>query len=195
MSEAGIIESAEVRALLLSNRIEEIIMEHPGLKEFERNQMREEYPFFQPGDTIRVNTRVIEGEKERIQAFEGVVLKRSGGGLGESFTVRKISYGIGVERTFPLHSPRVESIKVIYRGRVRRAKLYYLRDRVGKKTRIKSRRKSLNENLLLANGRQDAAAGLEETAVVAEALENGEETLANAETAPDELEEKKDTIE
>ncbi len=116
-------------------------MDHPALKEFEQNQMKTEYPYFIPGDTIRVNTRVIEGDKERLQAFEGIVIARSGGGLGETFTVRKISYGIGVERTFPLHSPRVDSIKVVRRGRARRAKLYYLRERVGKATRLKARRK------------------------------------------------------
>lgn len=107
-------------------------MDHPALKAFEQDQMRKEYPFFQPGDTVRVNMRVIEGEKERIQAFEGVVIAKSGGGLSETFTVRKISYGVGVERTFPIHSPRVESVLVVRRGHVRRAKLYYLRDRVGK---------------------------------------------------------------
>ena len=124
-------------------------MEHPGLKAFEEQQMRKEYPYFQSGDTVRINTRVIEGEKERIQAFEGVVIARHGGGIGESFTVRKISYGVGVERTFPLHSPRIESIKVVRRGRVRRAKLYYLRERVGKATRVKARRKQLREEHLM----------------------------------------------
>lgn len=120
-------------------------MEHPGLREFEQNQLRKSYPSFQPGDTVRVNTRVIEGEKERIQAFEGVVVAKRGGGLSETFTVRKISYGTGVERNFPLHSPKIESIKVVRRGRVRRAKLYYLRERVGKATRIKARRKQLKD--------------------------------------------------
>ncbi|MBZ0257576.1 50S ribosomal protein L19, partial [bacterium] len=79
-------------------------MEHPGLKAFEESQLKQNLPFFQPGDTVRVNTRVIEGEKERIQAFEGVVIARAGGGLGETFTVRKISFGVGVERNFPIHS-------------------------------------------------------------------------------------------
>ncbi len=116
-------------------------MEHPALTQFEKDQHRKETPVFQSGDTVRVRTRVIEGDKERIQAFEGVVISRSKRGLGETFTVRKISYGIGVERNFPIHSPRVESIKVVRRGHVRRAKLYYLRDRVGKATRIKTRQK------------------------------------------------------
>lgn len=123
-------------------------MEHPALKAFEDNQMRKDVPYFQPGDTVKVNTRVIEGEKERIQVFEGVVIKRCGGGVGETFTVRKISYGVGIERCFPLHSPRIESIKVTRRGRVRRAKLYYLRDRVGKATRIKERRKAWKKEWL-----------------------------------------------
>ncbi|MBN2326610.1 MAG: 50S ribosomal protein L19 [Candidatus Omnitrophica bacterium] len=130
-------------------------MEHPALTSFEQSQLRESYPHFQSGDTVRVNTRVIEGEKERIQAFEGVVIARKGGGISETFTVRKISYGIGVERTFPLHSPRIESVKVVRRGRVRRAKLYYLRDRVGKATRIRARRKQVkdyhNEDIVNAN--------------------------------------------
>ncbi|RJP35507.1 MAG: 50S ribosomal protein L19 [Candidatus Omnitrophota bacterium] len=116
-------------------------MEHPALQAFEQSQMRKEYPYFQAGDTIRVNTRVIEGEKERLQAFEGVVIGKSGSGMGETFKVRKLSYGVGVERTFPLHSPRIESIKVVRRGHVRRAKLYYLRERQGKATRIKARQK------------------------------------------------------
>ncbi len=120
-------------------------MEHPGLTAFEQDQLRKSYPHFLPGDTVRVNTRVIEGEKERIQAFEGVVIARRGGGLSETFTVRKISYGVGVERTFPLHSPKIESVKVVRRGRVRRAKLYYLRERIGKATRIRARRKLLKD--------------------------------------------------
>jgi large subunit ribosomal protein L19 len=93
-------------------------------------------PEFGPGDTLQVNVRVIEGDKTRVQAYEGVCISRSGGGLQESFTVRKISYGEGVERVFPLYSPMLESIKVLRRGKVRRAKLYYLRDRRGKSARI-----------------------------------------------------------
>lgn len=125
-------------------------MEHPALTAFEQQQMRKDIPYFQPGDTIKVHTRVIEGEKERIQVFEGVVIARCGGGLGETFTVRKISYGVGVERRFPIHSPRIDTIRVVRRGRVRRAKLYYLRDRVGKGTRIKARRKLLKDPSLAA---------------------------------------------
>ena len=96
-------------------------------------------PEFQPGDTVVVNVKVKEGERERVQAYEGVVIARSGGGLHESFTVRKISYGEGVERVFPVFSPNIDSIKVVRRGKVRRAKLYYLRDRRGKSARIAER--------------------------------------------------------
>ena len=96
-------------------------------------------PLFQAGDTIQVNVKVVEGERSRVQAYEGVCIARNGGGLNESFTVRKISYGEGVERVFPMYSPLIDSIKVIRRGVVRRAKLYYLRDRRGKSARIAER--------------------------------------------------------
>jgi large subunit ribosomal protein L19 len=96
-------------------------------------------PEFRPGDTVIVNVKVKEGERSRVQAYEGVVIARNGGGLNESFTVRKISYGEGVERVFPVHSPMIDSIKVVRRGKVRRAKLYYLRDRRGKSARIAER--------------------------------------------------------
>ena len=96
-------------------------------------------PAFQPGDTVQVNVKVKEGERSRVQAYEGVVIARNGGGLNESFTVRKISYGEGVERVFPLYSPNLDSIKVVRKGKVRRAKLYYLRDRRGKSARIAER--------------------------------------------------------
>jgi large subunit ribosomal protein L19 len=102
--------------------------------------LREDIPDFGPGDTVRVNVRVIEGGRERVQAFEGVVIARSGGGARESFTVRKVSFGVGVERIFPVHAPIIQSVEVLRRGDVRRAKLYYLRDRVGKATRIKEKR-------------------------------------------------------
>ena len=110
------------------------------INELEREQFREETPDFAPGDTVRVLYRVREGEKERIQAFEGVCLGRRGGGIGETFTVRKISGGIGVERIFPLHAPTVKGIEVVRRGRVRRAKLYYLRGLRGKAARIPEKR-------------------------------------------------------
>ncbi len=103
-------------------------------------------PDFQPGDTLIVNVKVKEGERSRVQAYEGVCIARSGGGLQESFTVRKISYGEGVERVFPVYSPNVESIKVVRRGAVRRAKLYYLRDRRGKSARIAERAERQDKN-------------------------------------------------
>jgi len=96
-------------------------------------------PEFQPGDTVIVNVKVVEGDRKRVQAYEGVVIARSGGGINESFTVRKISYGEGVERVFPVYGPLIDSIKVVRRGKVRRAKLYYLRDRRGKSARIAER--------------------------------------------------------
>jgi large subunit ribosomal protein L19 len=102
-------------------------------------KLAREIPVFQPGDTVIVNYKVKEGERSRIQAYEGVCIARNGGGLNESFTVRKISYGEGVERVFPVHSPMIDSIKVVRRGKVRRAKLYYLRDRRGKSARIAER--------------------------------------------------------
>ncbi len=110
------------------------------LQEATRSQIREDLPEFTPGDTLRVNVRVREGDKERLQAFEGVCIARKGGGVSETFTVRKVSSGVGVERIFPIHSPSVDSITVVRRGRVRRAKLYYLRNRRGKSARIKEPR-------------------------------------------------------
>ncbi|MDD7582231.1 50S ribosomal protein L19 [Corynebacterium sp. 32222D000AT] len=103
-------------------------------------QMRDDIPAFRPGDTLEVDVKVIEGSTERTQLFKGVCIRRQGSGIRETFTVRKVSFGIGVERTFPVHSPNLASIKVSRRGRVRRAKLYYLRDLRGKKARIKERR-------------------------------------------------------
>jgi large subunit ribosomal protein L19 len=102
-------------------------------------KLARQIPDFEPGDTVTVNVKVKEGERSRVQAYEGVCIARSGGGINESFTVRKISYGEGVERVFPVHSPMIDSIKVVRRGKVRRAKLYYLRDRRGKSARIAER--------------------------------------------------------
>jgi large subunit ribosomal protein L19 len=110
------------------------------LKLVETVQLKKQLPGFTPGDTVRVHIRVSEGGRERVQAFEGTVIARRGGGMSESFTVRRVSHGVGVERIFPLHSPRVEKIDVVRRGRVRRAKLHYLRGRIGKETRIKEER-------------------------------------------------------
>lgn len=105
----------------------------------EREQLRSDIPAFRPGDTVRVHVKVKEGNRERIQAYEGVVIKRQGAGVRETFTVRRISYGVGVERTFPVHSPKLDKIEVLRLGRVRRAKLYYLRDLTGKAARIRER--------------------------------------------------------
>lgn len=102
--------------------------------------LRDDIPEFAPGDTVRVHVRVVEGNKERIQVFEGIVIRRQGQGIGATYTVRKISFGCGVERTFPVHSPIVERVEVKTRGDVRRAKLFYLRDRVGKATKVKEKR-------------------------------------------------------
>ncbi|MEX0869270.1 MAG: 50S ribosomal protein L19 [Nitriliruptoraceae bacterium] len=106
----------------------------------EQSQLRDDIPDFRPGDTVKVHVLVVEGTRSRVQVFEGVVIARKGGGVRETFTVRKVSFGVGVERTFPLHSPVIEKIEVDRRGKVRRAKLYYLRDRIGKQARIKERR-------------------------------------------------------
>ncbi|WP_413990419.1 50S ribosomal protein L19 [Labrys okinawensis] len=108
-------------------------------EEVARLSAGKDIPEFQPGDTVIVNVKVVEGERSRVQAYEGVCIARDGGGLQESFTVRKISYGEGVERVFPLYSPMIDSIKLVRRGKVRRAKLYYLRDRRGKSARIAER--------------------------------------------------------
>lgn len=110
------------------------------IEEVTKDQLRTDHPDFQSGDNVDVHVRVVEGERERIQVFEGVVIKRQNGGISETFTVRKISYGVGVERTFPLHSPRVAKIVVKRRGIVRRAKLYYLRELRGRSARITERR-------------------------------------------------------
>lgn len=114
---------------------------HKLIQEITKEQLRSDIPAFRAGDTVKVHVKVVEGTRERIQMFEGVVIKRQGGGISETFTVRKISYGVGVERVFPLHSPRVAQIEVLRHGKVRRAKLYYLRELRGKKARIKEIRR------------------------------------------------------
>jgi large subunit ribosomal protein L19 len=113
---------------------------HTAIADLEKAQVRSDIPPFRPGDTLRVHVRVVEGSRSRIQVFQGVAIRRQGGGARETFTVRKISYGVGVERTFPVHSPSIDKIEVVTRGRVRRAKLYYLRSLRGKAARIKERR-------------------------------------------------------
>jgi len=107
------------------------------IKVIESEQLRNDIPVFNVGDTVKVHVKVKEGNRERIQVYEGIVLKRQGGGLSETFTVRRISYGVGVERTFPLHSPKLDRIEVVRKGKVRRAKINYLRGRVGKRAKIK----------------------------------------------------------
>lgn len=109
------------------------------IKGVEVSQLKPNIPELKIGDTVKVNVKVVEGSRERIQVFEGYLIARKGGGLSETITVRRVSYGIGVERTFPIHSPRIESIEVVRHGKVRRAKLYYLRDRVGKSAKIKEK--------------------------------------------------------
>lgn len=110
------------------------------IQALEQEQLRSDIPQFQPGDSVRVHVKVVEGNRERIQVFEGVVINRKSGGVRETFTVRRVSYNVGVERTFPVHSPRVEKIEVTRRGIVRRAKLYYLRSLTGKAARIREKR-------------------------------------------------------
>ena len=113
---------------------------HTAIAELEQAQIRSDIPAFRPGDTLKVHVRVTEGNRSRIQMFQGIVIRRQGGGARETFTVRKISYGVGVERTFPVHTPAIEQIEVLTRGQVRRAKLYYLRSLRGKAARVKERR-------------------------------------------------------
>ena len=110
------------------------------IRAIEKEQMRKDIPEFNVGDTVRVYVKVIEGSRERLQAFEGTVIQKRHGGIRETFTVRRVSYGVGVERVFPVHSPKIDRIEVIRRGKVRRARLFYLRDRVGKASKVKERR-------------------------------------------------------
>ncbi len=127
----------------------------------ERAQLRPGLPKFDPGDRVKVHFQVIEGTRKRTQVFEGVVLRRQGSGARETFTVRKQSFGVGVERTFPLHSPKIEKLEVAARGDVRRAKLYYLRGRIGKAARVAERRWGIDENMVSA-----APASVEESTAV-----------------------------
>jgi large subunit ribosomal protein L19 len=121
---------------------EEAAAMHTAIAELEQAQIRSDIPDFRPGDTLKVYVKVTEGNRSRIQVFQGVVIRRQGGGVRETFTVRKISYGVGVERTFPVHTPAIDKIEVVTRGRVRRAKLYYLRELRGKAARIRERREA-----------------------------------------------------
>jgi large subunit ribosomal protein L19 len=147
------------------------------IESIERRQLNK-VPKFAPGDRVRVHFRVIEGQRRRTQVFEGVVIKRQGNAARETFTVRKQSFGVGVERTFPVHSPKVERLEVVARGDVRRAKLYYLRDRVGKRARVAERRWGIEDELVIADEEEPEAVDAEgETVAEAETLEpeEGEE--------------------
>jgi large subunit ribosomal protein L19 len=136
----------------------------------ERDQLKKGLPSFEPGDRVRVHFQVIEGSRKRTQVFEGVVLRRQGSGARETFTVRKQSFGVGVERTFPLHSPKIEKLEVAARGDVRRAKLYYLRGRIGKAARVAERRWGIDEDMVS----RPVAASDESTAVDAEGVSQDE---------------------
>ncbi len=127
----------------------------------ERAQLKQGLPSFAPGDRVRVHFQVIEGSRKRTQVFEGVVLRRQGSGVRETFTVRKQSFGVGVERTFPLHSPKIEKLEVAARGDVRRAKLYYLRGRIGKAARVAERRWGIDDDVVVAPGAAAAATDAE----------------------------------
>jgi large subunit ribosomal protein L19 len=138
--------------------------------------LRTDLPEFRPGDTVKVHVRVVEAGRERIQVFQGVVIRRQGGGLQETFTVRKISFGVGVERTFPLHSPSIGKLEVVSRGHVRRAKLYYLRERRGKKARIRERRLGDEELAAIAAAEAERAAAGSAAAADDASVEEAEET-------------------
>jgi large subunit ribosomal protein L19 len=150
------------------------------IESLERAQLRTDIPQFKAGDTVRVHFKVIEGQRQRIQVFEGIVLKRQGGGARETFTVRKQSFGVGVERTFPLHSPKIEKIEVTAIGDVNRAKLYYLRGKVGRKARVRERR--------YGPGSAAAATGAERTLEAAEDLPTATEQADLEPEAPAEAE-------
>jgi large subunit ribosomal protein L19 len=143
--------------------------------------LRTDLPEFRPGDTVKVHVRVVEAGRERIQVFQGVVIRRQGGGLQETFTVRKISFGVGVERTFPLHSPSIGKLEVVSRGHVRRAKLYYLRERRGKKARIRERRLGDEELAAIAAAEAERVAAGSAAAADAGSVDEAEETADAAE--------------
>jgi len=151
----------------------------------ERRQLRKDRPRFKAGDSVRVHFQVIEGQRRRIQVFEGIVIKRQGAGVRETFTVRKQSFGVGVERTFPLHSPKIEKIEVTQIGDVNRAKLYYLREKVGKKARVRAVQR--RDKLSSLGGAEDTADGLEESEEALEepVAEAVDAELSNAEPAED----------
>jgi large subunit ribosomal protein L19 len=155
------------------------------IDDIERGQLRKGLPSFDPGDRVRVHFQVVEGQRRRTQVFEGIVLRRQGSGVRETFTVRKQSFGVGVERTFPLHSPKIEKLEIAARGDVRRAKLYYLRGRIGKAARVAERRWGIDEELISA-----PTAAAEPAAVDAEGVSQAEEdATALAEDAATEADE------
>jgi len=155
------------------------------IDDIERGQLRKGLPSFDPGDRVRVHFQVVEGQRRRTQVFEGIVLRRQGSGVRETFTVRKQSFGVGVERTFPLHSPKIEKLEIAARGDVRRAKLYYLRGRIGKAARVAERRWGIDEELISA-----PTAAAEPEAVDAEGVSQSEEdATALAEDAATEADE------
>src|SRR5215213_462316 len=143
----------------------------------ERRQQRQGLPSFAPGDRVRVHFQVVEGNRRRTQVFEGIVIKRQGSGVRETFTVRKQSFGVGVERTFPLHSPKIEKLEIAARGDVRRAKLYYLREKVGKSARVAERRWGIEDDVLVAEEEVEAvdAEGVAVSEAEAELVEPPEE--------------------
>src|ERR671936_2822143 len=146
---------------------------HRVIQDLEQRQLRRDLPRFKPGDTVRVHFQVIEGQRRRVQVFEGIVLKRQGAGARETFTVRKQSFGVGVERTFPLHSPKIERIEVAAVGDVSRAKLYYLRGRVGKRARIREIRQDQRKGDKTLQATEEAPAATE-PADIEEPLEETE---------------------
>jgi len=160
------------------------------IESIEQRQLRTNLPPFKAGDTVRVHFQVIEGQRRRVQVFEGIVLKRQGAGVRETFTVRKQSFGVGVERTFPVHSPKIERIEVTAIGDVNRAKLYYLREKVGKRARVRTRRGvALPESELLVSAGAMPAEGEEvDEELVAEAAEEAPEETSEEVEAPPETE-------
>jgi large subunit ribosomal protein L19 len=161
------------------------------IDKIERDQLRKGLPSFQPGDRVRVHFQVIEGSRKRTQVFEGVVIRRQGSGVRETFTVRKQSFGVGVERTFPLHSPKIEKLEVAARGDVRRAKLYYLRGRVGKAARVAERRWGIDEDMVSAPVEAAAtdAEGVSQEEVVPVETEAEDAPAAEGAEAPEASEE------
>ena len=154
------------------------------IEHIERAQLRDGLPQFKAGDTVRVHFRVIEGQRRRVQVFEGIVIKRQGSGARETFTVRKQSFGVGVERTFPLHSPKIEKIEVVAIGDVNRAKLYYLRGKVGKKARVRERRYGAGAKPAAPVAAETSEPATEETPAAADP-EDAPEPVAAAEAEPE----------